>query len=82
MGVASLILGIISIILGIFGSAWGWLGITVGVLGIIFGAVGKKNPEKAGVAKAGLVLSIIGTVLSALLYIACIACVGAALGTM
>ena len=38
----------------------------------------KRNPT--GMATAGLVLSIIGTVLCALMFIACVACVGA-LGT-
>ena len=35
----------------------------------------KKNP--CGMATAGLVLSIIGTILCALMFIACAACVGA-----
>ena len=35
----------------------------------------KKNPT--GMATAGLVLSIIGTVLCAIFFIACVACIGA-----
>lgn len=77
MAVASLVLGIISVIFGVFLSSFaGWLGAIIGIIGIILGAVAKKKPESSGVATAGLVLSIIGTILSLLLYIACLACVG------
>lgn len=79
MGVASLVLGIISLIVGVFMSGiLGWLGAVVGILGIVLGALGRKNPEKKGISTAGLVCSIIGTILSLLLYIACAACVGGA----
>lgn len=77
MGVASLVLGIIAVVIGLFtGGSFGWLGAILAIIGIILGALGKKNPEKSGLATAGLVLSIIGLVLCLLLYIACIACVG------
>ena len=79
MGVASLVLGIISLVIGVlFSGVAGWIGIIVGIIGIILGALGRKNPEKSGMATAGLVCSIIGTVLSAILYIACMACIGGA----
>ena len=64
MAVASLVLGIISIIIGaVSGGLVGWLG-----------AIGRKNPEHKGIATGGLVCSIIGLVLSLILYIACIGC--------
>lgn len=76
MGVASLVLGILAVIIGLFsGGSLGWLGAILAVIGIILGALGRKNPEKQGIATAGLVLSIIGLVLCLILYIACIACV-------
>lgn len=74
MGVASLILGIVSTVIGVFFNYIGWLGAIVGIIGIILGAVARKS-AKSGVATGGLVLSIIGTVLSLILYIACAACV-------
>ena len=78
MGVCALILGIVSVVIGCFFSYMGWIGIICGVLGIIFAAVAKKNPDtNNGVATAGLVLSIIGTVLSLILFLACAACVAA-----
>lgn len=77
MGIASLVLGIISLVLGIFsGGLLGWLGAILAVIGIILGALGRKDPEKKGVATAGMVCSIIGLVFGLILYIACAACVG------
>lgn len=77
MGVASLVLGIISIIIGLFsGGGLGWLGAIMGIIGIILGAQGKKVPEQRGMASAGFVCAIIGTILCLLMYVACIACVG------
>ena len=74
MGVASLVLGIIALVCTFFG-AFGWIGLIVGIIGIILGALAKKN-NPTGIAKAGLVCSIIGTVICALGFIACVACVG------
>lgn len=76
MGIASLVLGIISVVWSCFGGTW--LSAIVGIVGIILGAVGKKNAAKC--SAAGLVLSIIGSVLGLLLYIACVACAGAVAG--
>ena len=78
MGVASLVLGIIAIIIGLFSAgALGWFGATLAIIGIILGAVGRKNPEKSGLATAGLVCSIIGLILCLIVYIACVACLAA-----
>ena len=79
MAVASLVLGIISLVIGIFSAgSLGWLGAILAVVGIILGALGRKNPEKKGMATAGLVCSIIGAVFCLIRYIACAACVGGA----
>ncbi len=76
MGVASLILGIIAIIIGIFLAGFQWIGAIVGLIGIILGALGRKDPEKKGIATAGLVCSIIGFIFCIIFFIACVACVG------
>jgi hypothetical protein len=77
MGIASLVLGIIAIVIGVFSSGLlGWLGAILAIVGIILGALGRKDPEKKGIATAGLVCSIIGLVLCLILYLACAACVG------
>ena len=76
MGIASLVLGILSIILGVFTAGTiGWLGAIIGIIGIILGAIARKNNPN-GIAMAGVVCSIIGTILCLLFYIACVACVG------
>jgi len=79
MGVAALVLGIISLVIGVFSAgSLGWAGAIMAVVGIILGVLGRKNTEKAGIATAGMVCSIIGLVLCLLLYIACVACIGGA----
>ncbi len=77
MAVASLVLGIISVVIAVIFPVVGWIGIIVGIIGIILGVLGRKDPEKKGMATAGMVLSIIGVALSLLLFLACAACVSA-----
>ncbi len=78
MGVASIVLGILSLVVTIFtGGILGWLGIIFGVVGIILGAIGRKNPEDKA-AMPGLIISGVGTGLGVILFVACIACLGAA----
>jgi len=74
MGVAALVLGIISIILSFTPIAW--IGIIAGVVGIVL-AVLERKKAPSGIATGGLVTSIIGTVLSAILFLACVLCVAA-----
>lgn len=80
MAVASLVLGIVSIIFSFFGGI-NFFGGIIGIVGIILGVYGKKYESKKGMATAGLVCSIIGTVLCFIFYVACVACVGS-LGAM
>ncbi len=62
----SLILGILSIVLSLFGSNIG--GIILAIVGIVFADSAKKKgcDNNKGSATAGLVLSIIGLVISVL----------------
>lgn len=71
MGIAGLVLGVISVVWACLGGIW--MSAIVGIVGIILAAVGKKQDAPCSIA--GLVLSIIGTSLSMLFYIACVACV-------
>lgn len=75
MAIGSLVLGIISLVT-LFLPIGGWFGAIVGIIGIITGNIGRKDPEKKGMATAGLVCSIIGTILNLIFFIACIACAG------
>ena len=60
--VTSLVLGIISVL----GTCIPLIGLICGIPGIVFGALGRKSPSK-GMATAGLVISIIGLILSILM---------------
>lgn len=81
MGVAALVLGIISVVIAVIFPVFGWIGIIIGIVGIILGALAKKNGQ-SGMATAGLVLSIIGTALALILYLACAACAAGIAGSV
>ena len=80
--IAGLVLGILSILssftIVFFGL--GWLGLIFGIVGIVMGVMAKKKAP-SGMATAGLVLSIIGTVLCGITFIACVACIGVGVST-
>lgn len=81
MEVAALVLGIIGLVCNAFGAET-VAGPICSVLAIIFGVIGmKKNSDKKGMAKAGLILGIIGLVLGILIFIACVACIGVGVAT-
>ncbi|MFG3494563.1 DUF4190 domain-containing protein [Streptomyces sp. NPDC047928] len=66
MGITSMVLGIISVV----GFCLYGLGMILGVLALIFGIIGRKRVQRgeannAGMATAGIVTGVIGTVLSA-----------------
>ena len=72
MAVASLVLGIVSIVFALIVPV-AWIGIIAGVIGIVLGVVAKKQ-EPSGMATGGIVTSIIGTALAAVLYLSCVYC--------
>ncbi|MDR2144669.1 MAG: DUF4190 domain-containing protein [Treponema sp.] len=77
MAIAALVCGIISVLCAFLGYG-AIIGIVLGIIAIIFGVKARKDPSQAaGSATAGLVLGIIGTVLSGILFIACVACTAA-----
>ena len=76
MAVASLVLGIISTIWGVILPSK-IIGAIIGIVGIVLGAVVKKNDPSNGMATAGLVLSVVGTVLCLIISVACAAACGA-----
>lgn len=75
MGVAALVLGIVSIVSNFIGLGMP-LGAISGLVGIILGAMGRKDPDKRGIATGGMVCSIIGFVLSIIVIVGCAACLG------
>lgn len=77
MEVAALVMGIIGLVCNFFGSST-IVGPVCSVLAIIFGVIGmKKNSDKKGMAKAGLIMGIVGLALGIIVTIACLACIGA-----
>ena len=66
MAIAALVLGILSII-----DPTLIFGIIAGVVGIVLAVLAKKQGFTGGIATAGLVLSIIGVALNALILILC-----------
>jgi len=74
IAVASLVLGIVSIVF-----SWIWfLALPAGIVAIVLGVKARKlGGPKAGMATAGLVMGIIGTVLGGIVAICAVACAAA-----
>ena len=79
MAVAGLILGILSLVGGWIPGVNAFPMWLLGVVGIILSAIARKK-EKSAIATAGLVLSIIGTILALIGWIACVICAGGLAG--
>ena len=84
--VAALVLGIVSAAFSMFLAVAfpiNLIFLVCGIVGIVLGVIGRKksieaNGKASGLATAGFVLSIIGTVLSGLFIVSCLACVACA----
>lgn len=83
MAVAALVLGILSIVISGIPVA-GWiLGLAMGVVAIVLGALGRtRQPDKKGMAVAGMILGIIGVALSVIWVIACGALAATGMGVL
>lgn len=74
----SLVCGIISLVASV---VFGWTtylalaGLVVGIVGIVLAVNAKKQGYIGGTQTAGLVLSIIGAVISGIVFVACVACI-------
>ena len=77
--IGSLVCGIISIILSFF-SVSSIVGLILGIVGLILASSSKKAGYNEGLRTAGFVVSLIGTIFGALIFVSCVACVGC-LGT-
>jgi hypothetical protein len=77
--IASLVLGIVSIVCWFLGMG-AFVGLITGIIGVICASCSKKAGYTGGIQTGGLVCSIIGLVVSAVVFATCVACVGA-LGT-
>ncbi len=73
--IAGLVLGIVSIVTWFFGMG-ALIGLITGVIGLICASNAKKAGFEGGMRTAGFVCSLIGVIGSALVFVACVACVG------
>ncbi|MBQ5503477.1 MAG: hypothetical protein IIT95_00090 [Oscillospiraceae bacterium] len=83
MAIVSLVLGIVGIALPAALASksviWAVLGLVLCIVGIVLGAKARKDPsQNKGVATAGMIVSIVGTVYCAYMVIWVIACYAAA----
>ncbi len=76
MGVASMVLSIIALVLAVIMPYLFYVTVPLGIVSIILAAVAKKKAPN-GKATAGLVMGIIATALSLLMWLACAACAAA-----
>lgn len=77
--IGSLVCGIVSIVFWFFGVT-SLLSLILGIVGLILANSSKKAGYNEGLRTAGFVVSLIGTIFGALIFVSCVACVGC-LGT-
>lgn len=70
MAVGSLVLGIIALVWSLVIPAK-VVAVILGLIGIVLGALGKKDPERKGMATAGLVLSILAVIFGLIMFVVC-----------
>lgn len=73
--IGSLVCGIVSIVFWFFGIT-SILSLILGIVGLVLASNAKKAGFEGSLRTAGFVLSIIGTVFGALIFVSCIACAG------
>lgn len=77
LAIVGMVCGIVSLVFCWFGTG-AIAGLLAGIAGIICSVLAKKKGNESGMVKAGLIMGIIGTVLSGIFFIACTACVACA----
>ena len=79
--IASLVLGIISIV---FIFVFPIIGLIAGIVGVVSASMSKKRGYVGGLQTGGFVCSLIGLIINACFFVACVACAGmfGAAGTM
>jgi hypothetical protein len=73
---ASLVLGIISVVCWFFGYS-AIISVILGVIGLILAGKARKEGFEGGTRTAGFILSLIGLIGGAFVFIACVACASA-----
>lgn len=73
--IASLVLGIVSVVFWFFGVG-SILSLITGIVGLVLASMSKKAGFEGGIRTAGFVLSLIGTIGGAVVFVTCVMCVG------
>lgn len=77
--VASLVLGIFSLVFACISPCFwplGILALILGITGLVLAAVAKKQGFSGGMCTAGFVLSLLGVIFGAIVFVGCVACIG------
>lgn len=77
LAIASLVLGIITLLFIFFFPIGG---LVTGIIGIVCASKAKSAGNSSGMQTAGFVCSLVGLVINAFIFVACVACAGV-LGT-
>ena len=73
--IGSLVLGIVSVVFWFLGVG-SIVSIVCGIIGLILASKSKKDGFEGGIRTGGFVCSLIGLIGGALVFVACVACVG------
>lgn len=73
LAIAALVLGIVSII---FVMVMPLIGLVTGIVGVVCASKAKSQGYIGGMQTGGFVCSLIGLVLNATVFVACVACAG------
>lgn len=73
--IASLVLGIVAVVFWFFGVG-SLLSLILGIVGLVLASMAKKAGFEGGIRTAGFVLSLIGTIGGAIVFVTCVACIG------
>lgn len=73
LAIASLVLGIISII---FIMLFPIIGLVSGIVGVVCASKSKNEGYRGGLQTGGFVCSLIGLIVNATVFVACVACAG------
>ena len=77
--IGSLVCGIVSLVFSFLLSSLvitPLIGLVLGIIGLILASSAKKAGYNEGLRTAGFVLSLLGTIFGALIFVSCIACAG------
>lgn len=74
--IGSLVCGIVAVVFWFFGIT-SILSLILGIVGLILAGSAKKAGFEGGIRTAGFVLSLLGIIFGAIIFISCVICAGA-----